>query len=326
MSQFVRYFVRRVIQALPVLTLVVLGNFVLLKTIPGDLADVVAGENGAASEAYMAMLRAQYGLDQSNLLQLAAYLGQILRFDLGYSFRHSMPVSELILARVPATLLLIGTSILIAVLGGLIFGALSARYRGRLIDHAIAVVSSVLFATPVFWTGLMAIVLFAVQLRWLPMGGMSTVGAQGGAWSSFTDVLSHLLLPAVTLSLSYLAVYSRVTRAAMNEVYELDFVRTARAKGISERRVAIRHVLRNALLPIVTLSGLQLGSVLGGAIVVETVFSWPGMGRLAFEAISDRDINLLLSLFLCNSLLVIVASLIVDLTYALLDPRIEVTA
>lgn len=320
------YALRRLAQIAPVALLIVLGNFVLLKLVPGDLVDVLAGESGAASPEYMAMLRAQFGLDQPAYLQFLAYLRQIAGFDLAFSFRHNMPVAQLILDRLPATLLLLGTALLLAVLFGLLLGALAARYRDSAVDHAVTTFTSVVFATPVFWIGLMAIVLFAVQLRLLPIGGMTTVGAKPGPLGLAADVGIHLILPAATLALAYVALYARVTRTAMLELYDLDFVRTARAKGISESRVALRHVLRNALLPIVTLSGLQLGSVLSGAIVVETVFSWPGMGRLAFEAGADRDLNLLLSLFLCNSLVVIAVSLVVDLIYASLDPRIELAA
>ena len=325
MPPLARYTLRRLGQTVPVALLIVLGNFVLLKSVPGDLVDVIAGESGAASSEYMAMLRAEFGLDRPALLQFLAYLRQVAHFDLGFSFRHNMPVAQLILDRLPATLLLLLSAMALAVAFGLLLGGLAARYRDGLLDHAVAVFSSVVFATPVFWVGLMAIVLLAVQLRWLPIGGMTTIGAKDGpAW--LADVGIHLIMPATTLALTYIALYARVTRTAMLEVYELDFVRTARAKGISEARVAIRHVLRNALLPVVTLSGLQLGSALGGAVVVETVFSWPGMGRLAFEAASDRDLNLLLSLFLCNALVVIAVSLIVDLIYAALDPRIELAA
>ena len=326
MTPLASYALRRLAQAVPVALLIVLGNFLLLKTVPGDLVDVLAGESGAASPEYMQMLRTQFGLDQPDYAQFAAYFRQILHLNLGYSFRHNMPVSQLILDRLPATLLLMTTSILVAVVLGLVLGALSARYRDSFFDHAVSLFSSVAFATPVFWVGLMAIVLFSVHLRWLPTGGMTTIGGKSGLPGVAADIGIHLVMPALTLALTYVALYARVTRTAMLEVYDLDFVRTARAKGISEGRVAVRHVLRTALLPIVTLSGLQLGSVLGGAIVIETVFSWPGMGRLAFEAVADRDLNLLLSLFLCNSLVVISLSLIVDLLYAVLDPRIELAA
>ena len=326
MSPLASYTLRRLAQTVPVIALIMLGNFLLLKAVPGDLVDVIAGEGGAASQEYMDMLRAQFGLDRPDWVQFLSYAAQLAHFDLGYSFRHNMPVSQLILDRLPATLLLIGTSIALAVGAGLLLGALAARFRGGLVDQAVSVFAAVVFAMPVFWIGLMAIVLFAVELRWFPIGGMTQIGGAPSALGTVGDVAFHLMLPATTLSLAYLALYARVTRAAMGEVYDLDYVRTARAKGISEARIAVRHVLRNALLPVVTLLGLQLGSVLGGAVVVETVFSWPGMGRLAFEAVGDRDINLLLSLFLCNSLLVIIMSLAVDLIYGVLDPRVELVS
>ncbi|MDX5630919.1 MULTISPECIES: ABC transporter permease [unclassified Brenneria] len=316
------YIFRRIAQVSIVAVFVILGNFILLKSVPGDLVDVIAGESGSATPEYMDMLRVQFGLDRSGIEQLAIYFGQILHFDLGFSFRYNMPVTTLILERMPATLLLLGSSILFAVVFGVIMGCLAARYRHGAFDQFMTLFSSVVFAIPVFWFGLMGIVLFAVHLRWLPIGGMVTIGASPGALGVAGDIAWHLIMPAITLSLSHLALYARVTRASMLEVYHLDFVRTARAKGISEAAVTVRHVLRNSLLPVVTLTGLQLGSILGGAVVVETVFSWPGMGRLAFEAVADRDINLLLSLFLCNSLLVVLSSLLIDILYGVLDPRV----
>jgi peptide/nickel transport system permease protein len=319
-----RYAALRLLQAIPVALLIVAGNFVLLKIVPGDLVDVMAGESGAATPEYMALLRGQFGLDQPAIVQFGHYLGRLLQLDLGFSFRNNASVATLIAGRLPATLLLLLTSIGLAVAFGIALGALSARFRHGIFDQLVSVFSSIVFALPVFWVGLMAIVLFAVQLRWLPIGGMTTIGADPrGLLGAAGDLLSHLVLPAVVLGLAHLALYARVTRAAMLEIYDMDFVRVARAKGLSEGRIATRHVLRNALLPVVTLSGVQLGSVLGGAIVVETVFSWPGLGRLAFEAIGARDLNLLLSLFLCNALLVIVMSLVVDFVYAAVDPRIE---
>ncbi|MCW2486239.1 ABC transporter permease [Candidatus Symbiopectobacterium sp. NZEC127] len=317
-----RYLFRRLAQVSIVAGLVILGNFILLRSVPGDLADVIAGESGAATPEYMEMLRAQFGLDRSGFEQLTTYFSQIAHFDLGFSFRYNLPVQTLILERLPATLLLLGSSLLFSVIFGVILGCFAARYRHGLFDQGVTLFSAVVFAIPVFWFGLMGIVLFAVHFRWLPIGGMVTVGATPGAFGVAGDVAWHLIMPAIALGLSHLALYARVTRASMLEVYPLDFVRTARAKGISETAVTLRHILRNSLLPVVTLTGLQLGSLLGGAVVVETVFSWPGMGRLAFEAVSDRDINLLLSLFLCNSLLVVLSSLLIDILYGVLDPRI----
>ncbi|AWJ87890.1 ABC transporter permease (plasmid) [Azospirillum sp. TSH58] len=320
------FMLRRTLAAAPMVVVMIVVNFLLLKAVPGDLVDVMAGESGIATAEQMADLRARFGLDRSALDQFQAYLSQLLQFDLGFSFRYSRPIADLVLERLPATALLVTVAVLAAVAVGVAAGVLAGRRPGGRFDRAVSVLSSLIFAVPSFWMGLVGIVLFAVHLRWLPIGGYATVGAPGAGWPHAVDVAAHLVLPAATLGLGYAALYARVTRAAVIETSRLDFVRTARAKGISETRVTLRHILRNALLPVVTLSGLKLGSMLGGAVVVETVFSWPGLGRLAFEAVADRDVNLLLSLFLCNSLLVIVMGILVDVSYAALDPRIEVTA
>ncbi|CAO3428565.1 ABC transporter permease [Azospirillum endophyticum] len=325
MPTSLRYVFRRLVQALPMAFAIVLLNFLLLKLTPGDLADVIAGESGSATPEFMENLRRLYGLDIPVHLQFLNYIQGILHFDLGYSFRQGMPVGELILERLPATILLSLTAILFALMVGVLLGVVAARSRGSLLDEAISVVSTMGFATPLFWVGLMLIVLFSIELRWLPSAGMVTVGADyRGRWDEWLDIGRHLVLPAVTLSLFFLSIYVRITRSAMLEVYGLDFVRTARAKGLTEARVVVRHVLRNALLPIVTVTGLQLGAIFGGTVVVETVFGWPGLGRLAQEAVFSRDVNLLLGIFLCSSFIVIVVNLAVDLLYAALDPRVEV--
>jgi peptide/nickel transport system permease protein len=318
------YVFRRLIQALPMAFAIVLLNFILLKLTPGDLVDVMAGESGSATPEYMDNLRQLYGLDVPPYVQFLNYIRNIIHFDLGYSFRQNMPVIDLILDRLPATILLSLTAIVFALVIGVFLGALAARSRGSVVDEAISIVSTMGFATPLFWVGLMLIVIFSIELRWLPSAGIVTIGkSYAGYWDGLRDVGLHLILPALTLSLFFLSIYVRITRSAMLEVYGLDFVRTARAKGLSETRIIVRHVLRNALLPIVTITGLQVGAIFGGTVVVETVFGWPGVGRLAHEAVFSRDVNLLLGIFLCSSLMVIVVNLLVDLLYAVLDPRVE---
>jgi len=322
-SALPRYIARRLLQLAPIVLIIVLMTYLLLRLAPGDLVDVMAGESGAATAEYMAELRRQFSLDQSSMTIFWNYLQGLARLDLGFSFRNGAPVLDLILTRVGPTLLLMSASILIAAVAGVALGVISAKRRGTVLDEAISTLSTLGFATPVFWVGLVLIVVFSVQLRWLPASGMGTIGGPGlTTWAGLWDLLRHLTLPAATLSFFYLSIYVRITRSAMLEVYGLDFVRTARAKGLSETRVALRHVLRNALLPVVTITGLQLGSLLGGSIVVETVFSWPGLGRLAFDAVFQRDINLLLGIFLFSSFLVVVMNLFIDVLYAFLDPRI----
>ncbi|MBY6266217.1 ABC transporter permease [Azospirillum sp. 412522] len=317
------YLRRSAAQLVFVLLGIALINFFLLHLAPGDAAQVLAGESGAATPEYMEALRRQFGLDQPLYIQFLRYLGNLATFDLGYSFRQSLPVSELILQRLPATLLLMGTAIGFALVAGCSLGFLAARRAGKLTDTVISIVALLFYATPVFWVGIMLIVVFSVILDWLPVGGMTSVEANLGGLALVGDVALHLVLPAVTLGLFYLAIYARLMRAAMLEVYGQDFVRTARAKGVRLRRIAWRHVLRNALLPIVTTLGVQLGSILGGAVLVETVFSWPGLGRLAFSALFQRDLNLLLGILFCSSVVVVLVNIAVDLVYTLLDPRIE---
>ena len=326
MSVRLRYLLRRLAQAVPIVLGIAVFNFALLHLAPGDAADVLAGEAGGATPEYVQQLRARFGLDQPLPVQLGRYLVNVARLDLGFSFRHNMPVSELILARLPATLLLMVSAIALAFGLGVLLGVTAARHVNRLADNVISVAALLVYATPIFWLGLMMILLFSVQLGWLPSGGMFTVGADLSGPSRAADVARHLVLPAVALSLFYTALYTRLMRASMLEVFNLEFVTTARAKGLPERAVAWRHVLRNALLPMVTMLGLQTGSLLGGSVLVETVFGWPGLGRLAFEAVLQRDHNLLLGILLLSSVLVVLVNVVVDLLYAVLDPRIEAAA
>lgn len=313
----------RLLQAVGVVMAMAIVNFFLLRLAPGDAAQVMAGEAGAATPEYLAALRAQFGLDQPLWVQLGKYLWHLAQLDLGYSFRQGMPVLDLIVQRLPATLLLMGASIAFAVVAGAALGVLAAARAGRLVDTLISSAALLCFATPLFWIGLMLVLVFSVWLDWLPVGGMFTVESGLTGWSYALDVARHLLLPAVTLGLFYMAVYVRLMRASMIEMRRQDFVRTAVAKGAPGGRVLTRHVLRNALLPLVTMIGVQASSVIGGAVVVETVFSWPGLGRTAFDALYQRDYNLLLGILLCSSVVVILVNGIVDLVYARVDPRIR---
>ncbi|GGF58527.1 ABC transporter permease [Azorhizobium oxalatiphilum] len=323
-ARVLRYLGVRVLQVIPTILAIVVLNFFFLRLAPGDLAEVIAGEAGSASPEYMAILRQQFGLDQSIWVQFTKYLTELAQLNLGYSFRNSLPVLDLIVSRAPNTALLMLSSLLIAVVLGVLFGAISAQWRGKWPDGVISALSTVGFATPLFWVGLMLIVLFSVELRWLPAGGMQDLEHSYTGFAHMLDVARHMVLPVFSLAFFYIAIYTRLTRSAMLEVQELDFVRTARAKGLNPLPVTLRHVLRNALLPIVTMTGLQLGALLSGSVVIETVFAWPGMGRLAFDAVFQRDINLLLGVLFFSSFLVIVSNLVTDLVYALLDPRIDI--
>jgi peptide/nickel transport system permease protein len=272
----------------------------------------------------MAQLRSHFGLDLPVLHQLGAYLNNLAHFSLGVSPRYNMPVVSLIGARLGNTLLLMVTALAFALAIGIALGTVMATRVGRWQDRTLSVLALLLYSTPGFWLGLMAIVLFSVHLGWLPTGGSESIGAGYTGWTHVFDLARHLVLPALAMSGFYIAIFSRLTRAAMLEVTRQDFVRTAEAKGLHPWTVNLRHVLRNALIPVTTVAGMHFGTLLGGAVVVETVFSWPGLGRLAFDSVAGRDYTVLLGVLLMSSLLVIVANMLVDLLHAWLDPRIQV--
>lgn len=318
------YIVRRLLQTVPVVLGVVVLNFLLLQLAPGDLATVLAGEAGGAPKEYIDQLRQRFGQDQPVLVQLYRYMAGLLALDLGYSFRQSAPVLQLLLDRLWPTLLLMGTTFLLSLGFGVGMGLLAALWVRTWKDHVISIAAIIFYATPLFWVGLMLILLFSIQLGWFPTSGMEDVVAFNEGWDRVVDIAHHLVLPSITLSLFYLALYARLMRASMLEQRGLDYVTTARAKGLSERQITVRHVLRNALLPVVTMAGVQVGSLLGGSVVVESVFAWPGLGQLAYQSLFARDFNLLLGIFFLSSCLVVIVNLVVDVVYVLLDPRIRI--
>ncbi len=313
----------RLAQGLALVLAVVVLNFVLVHAAPGDPVETIAGASGGMDEKLQAELRAQYGLDQPLPMQLGIYLGKVLRGDLGYSYFFNLPVSGLIAERVPATLALVLTSVLAAFLIGTTLGVLSARRPNGWLSQTINVLSLVVFAAPVFWLGMLLVILLASVFPVFPVSGMRGIQSDGRGLADVIDVLHHLVLPSLTLGLVYLAQYSRLSRAAMLDVLGADYIRTARAKGLSERVVLYKHALRNAVLPVVTVLGLQFGNVLAGAIVVETVFNWPGLGRLAYESVLRRDYPTILGVLLFSSVVVIVMNQLTDLCYRLIDPRIK---
>ena len=319
-----RYIVRRLVQAVPIVIAIVVLNFLLLQLAPGDAATVLAGEAGGAPPEYVAQLRERFGLDRPVHVQLLLYVKNVLMLDLGYSFRNSMPVVKLILGRLGPTLLLMGTTLIVSVLSGVLLGLLAATAVNTWRDRVISVAAVIAYATPLFWIGLMLILLFSIKLDWLPTTGMEDVVAFNEGWDRVLDVARHLVLPTLTLSLFYMALYTRMMRAAMLDQRGMDYVVTARSKGLAERLITYRHVLRNAVLPVVTMAGVQVGSLLGGSVVVESVFAWPGLGQLAFQSLFARDFNLLLGIFFLSACLVVVVNLVVDLVYLALDPRIKV--
>ena len=320
-----RNFLSRVLQGLALVVAVVVLNFVLVHAAPGDPVETIAGASGGMSEELKAELRTQYGLDKPLITQLGVYLGKIAQGDLGYSYFFNVPVSDLIIERLPATLMLVLASVIMAFLIGTTLGVLSARKPNGLLSQLVNVVSLIGFAAPVFWTGMLLVILFASVLPWFPISGMRSVelATNASGWASIIDVFHHLVLPTATLALVYVAQYSRLARASMLDVLGSDFIRTARAKGLSEGIVLYKHALRNAVLPVITILGLQFGNVLAGAILVETVFNWPGLGRLAFESVLRRDYPTILGVLLFSSIVVVVMNQVTDLAYRVIDPRIK---
>jgi peptide/nickel transport system permease protein len=323
-ARLLRYVMRRLLQAVPVVLGVVVLNFLLLQLAPGDAATVLAGEAGGAPFEYIQQLRQRFGLDQPVLVQLALYVKNILALDLGYSFRNQSPVLPLILARLWPTLLLMGTTLILSVVGGVLLGLLAAIWVRTWKDHVISFAAIIAYAMPLFWIGLMLILVFSIKLDWLPTSGMEDAAAFYEGWERVVDIAQHLVLPSITLSLFYMALYARLMRATMLEQRGLDYVTTARAKGLTEQQITVRHMVRNALLPVVTVAGVQVGGLLGGSVIVESVFAWPGLGQLAFQSLFARDLNLLLGIFFISSCLVVVVNIIVDIIYLILDPRIRV--
>lgn len=318
-----RYILQRLLYGLILMIGVVVLNFFLIHAAPGDVAEVIAGESGGLSEAQMAEIRARYGLDQPILVQLGVYLGNVLTGDLGMSYHFNRPVTDLILQRLGPTILLALSAQLVAMLIGVVFGVLASRKPQGVFSGFVAVFSTVGYAAPVFWTGLMLVILFSVVVPLFPVEGMVSARFRGTGLDYALNVAWHLVLPATTLGILFLAQYARLSRASMIEVLGADYVRTARAKGVGEGRVIFHHALRNAVLPIVTIAGLQFGNLISGALLVETVFNWPGMGRLAFDSVLRRDYPVLLGVLFFASAMVVIANLLTDLSYRMADPRIR---
>ena len=284
--------------------------FILLHSIPGDPARVIAGI--MASEEEVARIRAQLGLDKPLYVQYFTYLYRMLRLDLGVSARTQAPVIDEVMARLPNTIILAVTSMAIALAVGIPLGVLAALHRNTVIDMVVSGASLVGISMPVYWTGLILIAVFAVQLGILPAGGY-------GSWR-------HLILPSITLSLYLIAFIMRMTKSSILETLGQDYVRLAISKGLPWRQVLTRHVIRNALIPVVTVAGLQFGNLLGGAVLTETVFAWPGMGRLIVDSIFARDYPVVQGAIFVFALLFALVNLAVDILYTILDPRIRLGA
>jgi peptide/nickel transport system permease protein len=317
-----RYLAGRLLQSLVVVLLVATASFFLAHLAPGG---PFALEDPRVTEQARAYWRAQFGLDRPLGEQYLRYLVALARGDLGYSFSRRIPVGEALGAAIPRTMLLMGLALALSIAAGVGLGVYQAARRGRPGARVLGGLSLFFYSLPEFWLALMALLAFAYWVPLFPAGGIvdPTIHDYLGFWGRIGDRLRHLVLPVVTLTLLTTAAIARYQRAAMLEVIDLDFVRTARAKGVPERTVVTRHALRNALLPVITLLGLALPAVVGGAVFIETVFSWPGMGLLAAQAIGARDYPLITATVAVGGIAVTIGSLVADLLYAVADPRVR---
>ncbi|WCJ65739.1 ABC transporter permease [Agrobacterium tumefaciens] len=313
---------RRALSTIPVLLIVLIFTFVLLENASGDAVDAYLVSIGGGDAGLRDALREQYGLNGSMLARFWLYASSVLRLDLGWSLAFDRPVLGLILERLPNTLLLMGSATALAFILGTTLGIIAGARPSGLTDRFLSTLSLALYATPGFWLGLVLAIVFAVQLRWLPTSGIETIASGKQGFARALDIARHLVLPVASLGLIYLALFLRVMRTAMAAIWPLDFVLFAEAKGLSRRRIVLRHVARNAALPLVTVLGLQAATMLGGSVVIESVFAIPGFGRLAQEAVSGRDTPLLMGIILTSAVFVILVNLAVDILYAVLDPRI----
>lgn len=318
----ISYCLRRLALGLVMLVALSILIFILLRLAPGDPVDAYINPSVAISQEQMAAIRSRLGLDQPWPIQYLAWAKAALQGDLGYSIQYNgAEVLDLILQRIGPTVLLMGTGIAIAIAVGIPTGILSAVKRNSPADYALSVTAFIGISSPAFLSALVGLYLFSVLLRWAPSGGMLTPGEP----FSVLDLLHHLILPALLLSIGHTALIMRYMRASLLEVLHQDYVRTARAKGVRERWVIVKHALRNALLPVVTLIGSTMGIAIGGAIFTESVFNWPGMGLLMVNAVDARDYPVIMGATLFIGACVILVNLLTDLTYATIDPRIQVS-
>jgi peptide/nickel transport system permease protein len=313
---------RRLASSIPVLLIVIAGTFLLLELAPGDAVDAYLLSIGGGDPALVQSLRESYGLDRSVLSRLWLYVGALGRLDFGWSVVFDRPVLAIILERLPNTLWLMGSATALAFALGALLGIVAGARPGSAADRALSIGSLGLYAVPNFWLGLVLSVVFAVQLGWFPTSGIETIASGKTGFARVRDIAWHLVLPVASLAFVYLALFLRMMRAGMAEAWRQDYALAARARGLARRRIVLRHIARNALLPLVTMLGLQAATMLGGSVVIENVFAIPGFGRLAQEAVAGRDAPLLTGIIIVSALLVMFVNLLVDIAYALLDPRV----
>jgi peptide/nickel transport system permease protein len=319
----IRFVSRRLIQAIPLLVVISILTFGIVEIAPGDAAQMYIDPDKGANPDYIAQVRESLGLNRPVYVRYGAWLIKTLQGDLGFSLRTRRPVTLEIGERLPNTLLLGAVSLLMSLIIAVPIGIISALYRYSFLDYILSTLALVGISVPVFWVALLLLQVFSIRLNWLPAVGMHSVREQYQGWDATVDVIRHMILPATVLSLAQTASWSRYQRSALLEVLGQDYIRTARAKGLREFHVIGLHALRNALIPTVTLIGLSVPTIVTGAFITETVFGWPGMGRLGVESINGRDYPIIMAVTMLSSLLIILGNLLADVAYAWVDPRIR---
>ena len=318
-----RYLLRRLLQAIPLLLIISILVFSIVELAPGDAAQMYIDPNKGTDPAYIERVRLSLGLEQPVYVRYWGWLRQTVSGDLGFSFRTRRPVALEVGDRLPNTLLLGGVSLAISFVIAVPIGVISALKRYSLIDYILSTVALAGISVPIFWVALLLIQVFAIQLDWLPATGMHSVRETYTGMQANIDVLKHMILPMIALSLAQIAGWSRYQRSALLEVLGQDYIRTARGKGLREQRVLMLHALRNSLIPMVTLIGISVPTVVTGAFITETIFSWPGIGRLGVDAVTGRDYPVIMAVTMMSALLIVIGNLLADLAYAWVDPRIR---
>lgn len=314
------FIINRLLQFIPLFFVILFVAYSMVLIAPGDPVLYLIGEG--ADQHYLETMRSSLGLDKPWYQQFIGYILRVIKGDLGYSLFFRQPVLAVILSRLPITLLLVGTSYIISSITGILLGIKAAHRPFSLVDNIITTFSVMGYSIPIFWTGMILILIFSINLGWLPSGGSIDIQYQLTGLSYVFSMIRHLILPATTLAFFEIPLVASITRTSMLETLQYDFITTARMKGLKEKTVLYKHAFRNALLPIVTILSLQLGHLVAGATLTETIFSWPGLGRLTFDSIWRRDWPMLLGIFIFISVAVMMINLFTDIIYAYIDPRI----
>jgi len=318
-----KYLIRRLIQAIPLLLVVSLLTFGIVEIAPGDATQMYINPERGTDPEYIAQVRTTLGLDQPVYVRYASWLTRTLSGDFGYSLRTRRPVVLEVGERLPNTLLLSGTALALSFLIAVPIGVISAVKRYTWVDYLFSTLALVGISVPIFWAALLLLQIFAIQLDWFPASGMESVRESYTGVRATLDVLHHLILPAIVLSLAQVSSWSRYQRSALLDVLDQDYIRTAQGKGLPQRRIMVVHALRNALIPMITLVGISIPGVITGAYITETIFSWPGIGRLGVAAVSGRDYPVIMAVTMLSALLIVFGNLLADIAYAWADPRIR---